>query len=391
MSADLRGSSSDASGPADQPRPAEQAGPADRQPVPPVPDQAAGAEARRQKYAHLTEGSGSRADLPARRPEETGKMPSEARPQEAHALSDRRYQTLGEYQKARSATPPAQHPDRPHDPGRPQVEGKQPGVDKAPDAGRPQGAEHANGVERAGAHPYPGGPQQRPSDPAREAETGKHQDGAAITHLHWDYQGTNTDVYTDGTRSAHLYSPTGKPRLGHLVSEGAEPAKGDPAALPAEVGKYLSTGDRQVGIPVVGEKPDKSPGDSSDLPPGPELVKMEDDDASRMEKIARESFTEVRDVIDLTQHMTETVDDILQRPTYGHTSVPAHGTAYEAAPVGGMDPGSVASTAVVLGVLGVKAVQAAHGEMTKALHGAGTLIHRVNDTVNRRQDDASNG
>jgi hypothetical protein len=110
-----------------------------------------------------------------------------------------------------------------------------------------------------------------------------------------------------------------------------------------------------------------------------------------MEKIGRESFTEVGDVIDLSQHMTQTVDDILQRPTYGHTAVAPHGPAYEATPVGGIDPGSVASTVVVLGVLGVKAAQAAHGEVAKAAHGAGKLIHRVNDTFRRRQDDAGNG
>jgi hypothetical protein len=154
-------------------------------------------------------------------------------------------------------------------------------------------------------------PQQRPSDPARPAEQGEHPDQTALTHLHWEYQGTNTDVYTDGARSAHLYGPTDR---AHLGSEGAEAAKGDPAALPAEVGRYLSTGDRQVGIPVVGERPDKSPGDTSDLPPtGGELLEPDDNKRSRMERLREkaESSEVLGDTPDSAQQQCDAVHEIL--------------------------------------------------------------------------------
>jgi hypothetical protein len=60
-------------------------------------------------------------------------------------------------------------------------------------------------------------------------------------------------------------------------------------APPYDLSRYLSTGDRQVGVPVVGEKPGKSPGDTSDLPPiGKELMEgAKDDKLSRFERTRR--------------------------------------------------------------------------------------------------------
>jgi hypothetical protein len=119
---------------------------------------------------------------------------------------------------------------------------KPPAAGEPPAAGTAQGTDHANGADRTGTHPYPEVPHQRPSGPARPAEQGKHPDQAALTRIPWEYQGTNSD----STRSAYLSSPTGKPHLGPLGSEGTQPAKGEPEALPHDVARYLSTGDRLV-------------------------------------------------------------------------------------------------------------------------------------------------
>jgi hypothetical protein len=112
MSADLRAKSGDTPATGDQPRPADQRQPTDQprgaghQPAPPVTDQAAGAEARRLKYAHLTEGSGQaspRPDPPARHPGET----AEAGP-DRHA-DDQLFTALEQRMQAALAVMKAEH------------------------------------------------------------------------------------------------------------------------------------------------------------------------------------------------------------------------------------------------------------------------------------------
>jgi hypothetical protein len=230
-------------------------------------------------------------------------------------------------------------------------------VDRPSGAGKPPGTEHASGTDRTGTHPYPEVPQERPSDPARPGEQGHHPDQAAVTHLHWEYKDTESDIYSDGTRSAYLHSPTGKPHLGPLDSEGTGPAKGGPAALPPDVGRYLSTGDRQVGIPVVGEKPDKSPGDTSDLPPsGEKLIEgVEDDKLSRFERGWRtlESQDILGDLRDAATDQGNAWQNALARiPPEGHSVQVVHdhpvvtNTTADHATVG-----DIASTGVMLGIV----------------------------------------
>jgi hypothetical protein len=243
--------------------------------------------------------------------QETGPAPpgaqqSATRPADAHVLSDGRYQTLKEYQRARNAAPPAQHHDRPQGTGKPQGGDTLPGTAKATGSEKPHGAEHANGADRTGTPPDPEVPPQRPPGPARSAEPGKHPDGTAITHIHWDFQDTNNDIYTAGARSAYLYSPTGKPHLDDpLGSEDGDAAKWSPAALPQDVSRYLAAGDRPLVIPVVGEKPDKSHGE--------ELSEPDDSKKSRMERlrVKAESSEVLGDAPDSAQQLYDATYQIL--------------------------------------------------------------------------------
>lgn len=73
---------------------------------------------------------------------------------------------------------------------------------------------------------------------------------------------------------------------------------------------------RDQGTDVVGDKPDRSPGDTSDLPPaGRKLLTMENDDASRSEKLRRNLFEFADNVQDVTDAGIQTVQDIMSRPS----------------------------------------------------------------------------
>jgi hypothetical protein len=113
---------------------------------------------------------------------------------------------------------------------------------------------------------------------------------------------------------------------------------------------------RDRGINVVGDKPLKSPGDTSDLPPtGADLLEMEDEDESRADKFRKKLYDEFDDVIDSEKDGVATVLDLTVRPPTGHPEVqvnsgpvfgpeiPQHAT---------VDPGSITELAMVLGVIG---------------------------------------
>jgi hypothetical protein len=123
------------------------------------------------------------------------------------------------------------------------------------------------------------------------------------------------------------------------------------------VGRYLSTGDRQVGIPVVGEKPDKSPGDTSDLPPsGEKLMEgAEGDKLSRFERARRTAENQeiLQDVPDaITDHGNAWENALAKMPPEGHSVQVVHdhpvvtNTSADHATVG-----DIASTGVMLGIV----------------------------------------
>jgi hypothetical protein len=121
-----------------------------------------------------------------------------------------------------------------------------------------------------------------------------------------------------------------------------------------------ATAGRDQGINIVGDKPDRSPGDTSDLPPsGEQLLHMEKEEASRPEKLRNKFLEEVGDATDSAKSVAQTTQDVLERPApvgqpevrvpagpYVAPEVPQHTT---------ISAGSVAETAVILGVVVMEA------------------------------------
>jgi hypothetical protein len=121
-----------------------------------------------------------------------------------------------------------------------------------------------------------------------------------------------------------------------------------------------STAGRDAGTNVVGNEPDRSPGDTSDLPPaGEQLLNVENDEAPRAEKLRNEFYKEFGDVTDAVSQEAGTVQQILERPApTGHPEVPVPArpeVAPEAALHGTPDAGTVAEMGLVLGVMGIQA------------------------------------
>ena len=205
------GTSQASPGPDRPARPADQPTGANQRPVPPVAGQAAGEEARRQKYAHLTEGTGQvtpRRGPAAQDAGETAQASSPearqpgTRPPEAHVLTDRRYPTLEDYQKTRHVRPPGEHDSARH----PQNADHGPPGSPAgsADHGRAAG-QHAHGRHDAG--------EPRSTSPADADLRGGSGGGTAevpaedggnppeqphVTHYQASFRGEQLDLWTDG-------------------------------------------------------------------------------------------------------------------------------------------------------------------------------------------------
>jgi hypothetical protein len=113
---------------------------------------------------------------------------------------------------------------------------------------------------------------------------------------------------------------------------------------------------RDRGINVVGERPDKSPGDTSGLPPsGADLLAMEDKDEARGDRFRKKLYGEFDDVIDSEKAGVATVMDLTDRPPAGHPEVQVNsGPAFgpEIPQHATVDPSSITELVMVLGVVG---------------------------------------
>lgn len=122
------------------------------------------------------------------------------------------------------------------------------------------------------------------------------------------------------------------------------------------------------GTNVVGEKPDRSPGDTSDLPPtGEQLLSMEGDRESRLDRLRRttegpETFDDLQDSLEKNVNLAH---DAFQRPepTGSHTEVP-HQPEFTAPPHQATDAGQIAVTGLVVGVLGVELFRWVHHKVS---------------------------
>jgi hypothetical protein len=144
-------------------------------------------------------------------------------------------------------------------------------------------------------------------------------DGHPVSHYHGEFKGQALDLYTDGTRWA--------------------------------------PGERAEGQNVVGEKPDRSPGDTSDLPPpGEQLLTMDSDKASRAERMRREGYRQADGVLNVASKWTEIGSELLARqPPAGHAEVSTR-PGISAAPREGVNPGDTASALLVFSALAAEAV-----------------------------------
>ena len=135
-----------------------------------------------------------------------------------------------------------------------------------------------------------------------------------ITHFHGEFKGQPLDLHTDGIR----WTP----------------------------------GDQEQGENVVGEKPDRSPGDTSDLPPtGDQLVDTAGDNAPTVERFRRELHRQSGDVADGLGKYTNLAHGVFSRPPAGSYEVTPARTPYVSETHYGTDVGSIATAAFVVGVL----------------------------------------
>ncbi|HXL93515.1 MAG TPA: hypothetical protein VN969_31675 [Streptosporangiaceae bacterium] len=139
------------------------------------------------------------------------------------------------------------------------------------------------------------------------------------------------------------------------------PASGDLALWRAMYQEFRETQasdtGRESGSNVVGDKPDRSPGDISDLPPtGEQLLEAESDEATRPEKFRNKVYRAFDDVTDAAKDQGEAVQNLLERPPpAGHpeVAVPSRPEIVPASSQQGpIDAGTMVETFLVVGVLG---------------------------------------
>jgi hypothetical protein len=127
---------------------------------------------------------------------------------------------------------------------------------------------------------------------------------------------------------------------------------------------------RDRGTNVVGDKPVKSPGDTSDLPPtGEELLETADEDAPRTEKVHNQFYKSFDDIDDAAKTMVTSAKAFLdQPPPTGHPGVLVDTQPQwepESAPNATPDAGSFAEIALVSVVLGDRTIDWARHKLAE--------------------------
>jgi len=110
----------------------------------------------------------------------------------------------------------------------------------------------------------------------------------------------------------------------------------------------------EQGTCVVGHKPDRSPGDRSDLPPtGEELLDMESDSASRFERLRGHLYKEADDITDVAEKAGNRALELFDHPpTETHTEVPSgHPEITNQAPPA-VEGGQLVLAGLMVGMLG---------------------------------------
>jgi hypothetical protein len=112
-------------------------------------------------------------------------------------------------------------------------------------------------------------------------------------------------------------------------------------------------GNREEGEEIVGQKPDRSPGDIRDQPPsGDELLETAADDISRADRLRRELYRHSDEAQDAIEKNSNLVHDVFARPpASGHEISPVNTPYVSQPPQYSVDAGAVATAALALGIL----------------------------------------
>ena len=157
------------------------------------------------------------------------------------------------------------------------------------------------------------------AEPGRRTEPAHPGDAARSEHADHDRQRDNRQQQVPDRRESATATATWPPPQADIDRARAlyrddfgRPGTGD-----------NGHGGRDRGDNVVGGKPAKSPGDTSDLPPaGQDLLEPEGKDEPRLEKLGNKLFREFGDVDDAVKEQTQTVQDLMVRsPPAGHAEV----------------------------------------------------------------------
>jgi hypothetical protein len=206
----------------------------------------------------------------------------------------------------------------------------------------------------------------------RDADgTGQLDDAQSEPESPWsdpasDAQGMTREEYAGHTRQGPAAADDA-PGAGDSPS--GQPSAEERAHLHEMYQDYLSEHGSgwDQGTNVVGDKPDRSPGDTSDLPPaGEELLDMDSDKLSRFARFRKETYKEMDDILDVSEKDGGTISQLFDRPPMGsHTEIPAGHPAIEQPPAPGLDGGHLVVAGLVVGIIGVEAARAVRNTMQK--------------------------
>jgi hypothetical protein len=222
--------------------------------------------------------------------------------------------------------------------------------EQSPDDQRAGAEEHGNARgdrdDQDGMEPSPGDP----AGHAQLAEPDARQEIAEETDLpnSGEAPETNQGATLDEARTSDDFTPEERAQLHAAYQDYLK-----------EYGSAPTSGWEQ-GANVVGDKPDQSPGDTTDLPPtGEELLEMDNDKLSRFEKFRRETYKEIDDILDTSEQDSGTIEQLFDPPpTGGHAEVPVGHPVVDQPPSPGVDGGHFVVAGMVLAIAGVETVRA---------------------------------
>jgi hypothetical protein len=217
------------------------------------------------------------------------------------------------------------------------------------------------------------GPSAETGDADRDEEPepagDRHDKSQVADEAAWDdpateAQGMTRDDYADSMRqepAAEADEPPGTDRLADQPDDDA-PSPEERARLHEAYQEYLTEYTKEEGpgweqgSNVVGEQPERSPGDTSDLPPaGQELLDMEGDKLSRFEKLRRETYKEIDDIHDISQDDGDDLAKLFDRPPMAsHSEVPSGHPVFDQPAPAGVDGGHLVVAGLMVGILGVE-------------------------------------